>query len=230
MSSQMHIVGKAPMVCSDCGEDAIRAKDGLCRSCRVRIWGKKATKYPWTPEMDALLTRAYRGAKSKTDLTKAKDDLVRRFRMPRHILQNRACLLGLRTREQRPWTDAEIAYVREHSGEFSLGKLAKMLGRSEYAVKNKLFTLGLGVKVTEGFAQRELADLFGVHHGKVNRWIGRGWLQLRGERVTYESVQAFVWDHMDEYRFASCEEWWLKTMLKPTLGQKRVQNEDRRSA
>jgi hypothetical protein len=33
-----------------------------------------------------------------------------------------------------------------------------------------------------------------------------------------ESLQSFVWEHMEEYRFAACDEWWLKTMLNPKIG------------
>ena len=48
----------------------------------------------------------------------------------------------------------------------------------------------------------------------MRRWVGRGWLTLSEDgRVTEDSVELFVWEHMAEYRFAACEEWWLKQTL-----------------
>jgi hypothetical protein len=202
-----------------CGAETIQAKDGLCRSCRILCLVKKSTKYPWTPEMDAELIRNYRVAKNKRDLSLRMTELVRRFAFPRHIIQNRAQTLGLRTRVQRNWTPDELVTLREFSGMLDLAQLARKVKRTQSAVKNKLFTMGLGCEVLEGFSQNELAGLFGVHHNKVSRWVARGWLYVNDQgRIPHATVEKFVWDHMDEYRFAGCEEWWLKTMLNPKLG------------
>jgi hypothetical protein len=206
-----------------CGVETIQAKDGLCRECRCSRLAMSKRKYVWTPEMDAQLVRAYRVASNKTDLTRRLRELMRSFQFPRHILQNRAGALGLHSRPQILWTDDEIEMLREWSGTLSLTQMARKLRRTESAVKNKLFTLDLGCAVLEGFSQNELAHLFGVHHNKVGRWVARGWLFVNDQNlIPHASVEAFIWKHMDEYRFAACEEWWLKTMLNPKIGSKPV--------
>ena len=168
------------MNCAKCGAGCIQAKDALCRSCRVRSHAILRTKYRWTPEMDELLVRAYRQSKNKSALSKAKKALAIQWRMPGYILQNRANTLGIRQREQRLWTSVEIERLREFGGTLSLTKLASKLGRTESSVKNRLFILGLGCRVVEGYSQNELGKLFGVHHNKVGRWIARGWITLDG--------------------------------------------------
>jgi hypothetical protein len=218
------------MICSDCKSDTFQAKDGLCRTCRMRRNGMALCKYPWTPQMDAQLAQAYRRARGKPDLTRRLKELMRQFGYPRHILQNRAQNLGLKSWPSARWSEQEIETLREYGGTLQLPELARKLRRTEYSVKQKLFAMGLGCAVLDGFSMNELAELFGVHHNKVSGWLAKGWLRLHSGRITHESVERFVWNQMDQYRFASCEEWWLKTMLNPRIGSSPVLNAGTRVA
>lgn len=113
--------------------------------------------------------------------------------------------------------------MRDAAGTMPALKMAKILGRSVLAVRNKLNTLGIESRMSEGFSINELCHLFGTRYAKINHWIGRGWLTVNSDdRVSHYSVQQFVWEHMDEYRFAACEEWWLKTMLNPGIGRENL--------
>jgi hypothetical protein len=206
------------MICATCPSETIQAKDGLCKGCRLRAFTRRRQKYVWTPAHDAALRRAYR-SKNKVGLNQALTEIVRRTSWPRYILQNRAQALGLRMWTCERWEPAELEALRELAGTIPSYKIAKRMGRSQHSVCNKIFQLGLESRVVEGFSVNELCPLFGVHHLKVEIWMGRGWLLLDDDdRVTYASVARFVWDHMEEYRFAACDEWWLKTMLKPQIG------------
>jgi hypothetical protein len=202
-----------------CGVETTQTKDGLCKGCRLRAATRRRQKYLWTPERDAALRRAYR-AKNKRLLSVELKELVRRTGWPRYILQNRSQSLGLRLWSCERWEPAEIDALRELAGEMPVYKIAKRIGRSEFSVRNKLWTLGLDSRNTEGYSINELCKLFGVNHGKIEGWIGRRWLALNeDQRVPHASIESFVWKHMEEYRFAACDEWWLKTMLHPNLGK-----------
>jgi len=214
--------------CGKCRAETVQAKDGLCRSCRVRAL--VVTRYPFTPEMDAQLTRIYRTANNKLRHSAAMTEFARRYRMPKYIVQNRAQTLNLRTRVQVPWSAEEIEYISENAGRISIFKMSKHVRRSPASVKHKLFMLGISGMVVEGFSQRELASNFGVPHSTIARWLGRGWLWLEGDRVPHEAVAKFVWEHMAEYRFAAAEEWWLKVMLNPALGTAQVRDRKKEAA
>lgn len=203
------------MICSDCPAETMQAKDGLCKGCRLRAATKRRQKYHWTPELDARLRRCYQ-AKNKTALGIEIAEFVRRTGFKRHIVQNRAQKLGLRLWTCERWEPEDIAALREMAGEMRPYKIAQLMGRSEFSVCNKLWMLGLARHMPDGFSRNELSQLMGVHHIKIERWIQRRWLSLNDEdRIPYATVARFLWDHMEEYRFAACEEWWLKTMLKP---------------
>ena len=205
------------MICRTCPRET-PAKDGYCRGCRLKAYTRTRQKYFWTAELDAKLRRAYQ-AKNKRLAGVEIAELVRRTGWPRFIFQNRATVLGLRLYTAERWEPAEIEAIRELAGSVPAYKIAKEIGRSKSAVRNKLFTIDMESRVTEGFSVNELSKLLGTRHAKIERWIGRGWLSLSADdRVTHPSVARFVWEHMDEYRFAACEEWWLKTMLNPRMG------------
>ena len=215
------------MICR-CGAETIQAKDGLCKRCRLREY--QVIKYPWTPEMDAQLTRIYRGSRNKTELTRGLTAFGTRYRMPRYILINRAQTLDLRQRRQTTWTKAEAERIRELAGDKTIADIALQIGRTEGAVKQRISILGLSGKITEGYSHRELAALFGVHHNTIMRWVGRGWLDIACGRITHESVERFVWNHIHEYRFAACDETWLKMTLKPPTANKVYRTPERKAA
>jgi hypothetical protein len=215
------------MICALCPTECQQAIDGLCRACRLRKAIGDRQKYFWTPELDAALRRAYT-AKSKAALGVAIRELMRRTRFPRCVLQNRAQALGIRFHQAQPWTAEEIGLLCDLAGAKPPRAIAGFLSnrpngrkRTALAVRQKLFALGLGIGVTEGYSRNELAQRMGVHHARISRWISQGWLRLNDQdRIPHGSVERFLWDHMEDYRFAACDDWWLKTMLKPLIGVK----------
>ncbi len=206
-------------ICLQCPRPA-HGKDGLCLTCRICMLAARFKKYHWTPEMDEQLKRIYRSSRTKTDLSRNLAEFVKRHGFPRHIVSNRAVTLDLRMWRVRLWTEEELDYLRGMAGDVSLTKMAKFLGRSESSLKCKMSELQITAERCDGFSIKQLCELMGTRHDKVSKWIGRGWLVMDDHLVTEASVRRFLWDHMDAYRFASCEEWWLKLMLNPDLGRK----------
>ncbi|QNI34498.1 hypothetical protein H7849_11745 [Alloacidobacterium dinghuense] len=204
------------MLCAKCAGETVQAKDGLCRGCRLRTY--QVIRYPWTSQMDDQLRQAYRIARNKTQLSRELTRLSNTFSYPRHVLNQRAQKMRLILLMPRKWSDEEIEQARGLAGEMPLRKMAKVMRRSPYAIKCKLHTLGIGVQVLDGYSTRLLGELLGVHHNRISTWIARGWLVVREGRITEASVQRFLWDHMDEYRFRLADEAWLKGMLNPSIG------------
>lgn len=211
--------------CRLCPSLHASAKDGLCAGCRMRSF--HANDRRWTPEMDAALTTAYRTAKCRRDLSDALRALRQRWKVNENVMLHRSAKLGLKYLRLREWSAEDLAYLEEFAGNIPVARLAKHLRRSICSVKNKLHKLQITGEVLDGYSRHELAALFGTHDARIRGWIARGWLDLRDDRITTESVERFVWEHMQEFRFASCEEWWLKQMLKPTLHAKPAQRETR---
>lgn len=204
-----------------CGLFDVPAKDGRCRGCRMRSVGTAQRKYPWTEAMDAELKAIYRAAKGKADLTHRKKQFRMKFRLPFYIVDNRATQLGLRVMKIRPWTPEEIAYLEENAGNRALFRMAADLKRSKASVKHKLFGMGHGCAKTDGYSINEVKRVLGVTWPRVNGWITRGWLVMEDGQITAESLQAFTWDHIHEYRFSACDELWLKEMLKSAVAARR---------
>lgn len=206
------------MNCIACARETFQAVDGLCRGCRLRKYTALATKYPFTPQMDDELRRIYRRTARRPELSDAITHLCKLWRIPRDIVLKRAQILGVCLIPKPAWTPQQIAYLREYAGTRPIHRMAKDLGRSYSSVNQKLQDIGLTGAVTDGYSYAELAALMGVVGSKIARWVDKGWLALRDGRVTYDSVRRFVWEHMEDFRFAACDEWWLKTMLRPQLG------------
>lgn len=206
--------------CLDCVAPA-HGKDGLCKSCRVRRMGVARLKYGFTPELDLQLTMAYRTHRNRKEQANAIKEMVRRTRYPKWAFMNRAVHLGLRAKVSNFWKPEEVRYLEEFAGEVSVRTMSDKLGRPSSAIQAKIIAMGMSSAVTSGFSVHQLTKLFGVHGRRINEWIGKGFLTYdeQEKHVAYAEVERFCWVHMSEYRFASCQEWWLKTMLKPTTGK-----------
>ncbi len=198
-----------------CGNPVAPGKDGRCLPCRGRHGASFRRKYVWTPAMDEELRRAYGMKGPIREASKAITVLCARYRIPRHVAKCRATRMGLKLYTLDAWTKEEMDYVAEYAGTKSLNEMAKHLGRSTAAISHRIYRMGYSRAITDGYSVAELKELFGTTPRTLDKWIGRGWLKVNDlGRIPHAVVADFVWKHMEEYRFASCEEWWLKTMLK----------------
>lgn len=220
-SAKLQVIEKPHMACTECGADAPAAKDRRCGRCRLLAAIASNRRYTWTADMDAELTRLYRTAKNKPALSAGLAALSQKLRMPRYIIWNRCIKLRLNRVHNQRWSKDDVAQLRELVGKTPIRNIAAIMKRSVSSVKQKLHSLRLGGRVTEGYSQHELGRLFGLSHNTIGRWIAKGWLDLEKGRITHSSVERFIWEHMNEFRFAGCEEWWLKQMLQ-TSRRKRV--------
>jgi transcriptional regulator with XRE-family HTH domain len=210
-------VSTQTMTCRVCKEEKRQRRGQICQSCHCRtICPDK--KYFWTPDIDAALRRTYQ-AKNRVGVGRGLTELVRRTGWPRRVFIRRAGELGFRVLRCKRWEQRELNLLREQAGTLPMTKIGAILKRSPTAIRQKLLLMGLSGRVTNGYTRKDLGEQMGVRHSQVDAWLRRGWLKLDSRGLIDEgTIQRFLWDHMDEYRFHSCDEHWLKTMLNPNLG------------
>jgi hypothetical protein len=196
-------------------------RGGRCKTCRVMMYVERRRKYEFRPEWDEALRRGYRDARTRWDVTDLLDHVVRLTGFPRSTVVLRAGQLGLSLTKRRPWTAEEESLLRELYGTMSLRRIAQRLKRSESAIRNKGFSLGMQNEIFASYSENQLKDLFGVTHQKVRNWVRRGWLTLDQDcRIPEKSVERFVWNHLEEVEFRRVDEAWLKGILLPSFGLK----------
>ncbi len=205
------------VMCHRCEKPA-QGKDGFCKGCRIAAY--VVVKYRFTADLDERLRKAYREHGRLSGKIRAIDDLVKVTGWPRWVFRNRALRMGWCQRQYTKWTAEQVELLEEMAGSVGLRMMSNRLGLPMAAIAHKLQALGLSRVVAEGYTRHQLSNLMGVKQARINEWIGRGWLLFDevDERVPQASVERFLWKYMEKYRFASCEEWWLKRMLNPRLG------------
>ena len=89
------------------------------------------------------------------------------------------------------WTEEEESEVLEREGEFSAAEIAELVGRSEQAVRHRLWLRGKSSRVRDGLTITELAKLLHVRLAKLHRWIEEGQLTMRDARLGLGSLRTF---------------------------------------
>jgi len=93
-------------------------------------------------------------------------------------------------RGRRPWTEHEERKLWELAGYETAARIAERLGRSEGAVRFRLKSLGLSVKVKDGWSFRALQEMLHVGPSKLRRFIADGSLRVRDPRISAKSLIA----------------------------------------
>lgn len=224
------------MECTACFSTCNPHSTGLCEGCRGEkvparshdSRGRETAAQPPRPRKPFLLTRdredqlrqMYKRCRTKTELSEEVTMLANTWSVPRSTVTNLAMKLGISLLAWKTWNEQEIAFLREHAGSISIKRMAKALKRSPDSVKHQLHRMQLSAEVSEGYSIRQLQELLGVKHTRIQMWLSKGWLRMEQERVTERSLQRFLFQRMDAYSFRNCEESWLKGMLNPSFGMR----------
>jgi hypothetical protein len=202
-----------PVTCKTCGSERGAPKDELCHSCRIKNRPNLKKKYFWTPEHDLALTRAYRFARDRAELTELLTYLQRSSGFPRFAIVARAAELGLAFQVRRHWSTTEVETMRELVGTYSTKTVALRLGRSYHSVKRKVVVMNLSSRVREGYSLHDVQVLVGVNSRKVYSWICKGWLRLDDGRVSDTQMRRFLRRHPEEYILRRVDEAWFKDIV-----------------
>jgi hypothetical protein len=201
-------------------------KDELCHVCRLKSRPNSKKKYFWTQELDVALTRAYRFAQNRRELTDLLNHLERSSGFPRFAIVSHAAELGLSFDIRRHWTDTEVETMRELLGSYSHKAVALKLGRTYQSVKGKIAALQLSSRIREGYSLNDIQDLIGVNSRKVYGWIRKGWLRLDQGRASDAEMRRFLQRHPEEYVLRRLDEAWFKDIMFSTVRSFRIQDRE----
>src|SRR6266852_8570463 len=151
----------------------------------------------WSPEDDQILREGYeRGWKGKREAVR--EVLRRHPGWQPHSIWARAAKQGLvrktsrkdRLRSRQPWADDDDRVLLTMAGYKTAKFIAKVLHRSESAVRYRLAVLGKSSRVhLEGYARRTLAQELHLGSRTIQRLIVQGLLEVRDPRITRKSLE-----------------------------------------
>ena len=219
----MRGVPNHPVPCKLCRMPRGAPRDELCHACRIKSRPNSKKKYFWTPELDLALTRAYRFARDRKELSELLNHLQRSIGFPRFAILARAAELGLAFQVRRHWTTAEVESMRELLGTYTHRTVALKLGRTYQSVKRKVADLRLSSRVRQGYSLKDIQDLIGVNSRKVYSWICKGWLRLDDGRASDGEMRRFLRRHPEEYILRRVDEAWFKDIMFSRCGNAWIQ-------
>jgi hypothetical protein len=157
------------------------------QSCRRSVWG---------PEDEKILREGYQnGWRGKRNAVR---QLLKRHPDWRpHVIWRHAARLGLvrripkrgQERSRLAWSDEDDRMLLNLAGYKTARVIAKMLHRSEAAVRSRLSLLGKSSRVhLEGFSRHALAVDLHLASSTIQRLIVQGLLEVRDPRITRESL------------------------------------------
>ena len=174
---------------------------------RAELWQRiRQLKYPsngaryrrivWSADDDQILSRGYeKGWSGKQEAVR---ELLKRHPDWRpHLIWRRAAKLHLtrktpkrgQERSRLAWSEDDDRILLNLAGYKTSRVLAKILHRSEVAVRYRLMVLGKSSRVhLEGFARHALARDLHVASSTIQRLIAGGLLEVRDPRITRESL------------------------------------------
>jgi len=174
---------------------------------RAELWQRiRQLKYPscgtrygrivWSPDDDQILTRGYeKGWSGKQEAIR--EILKRHPDWRPHLIWRRAVKLHLtrktpkrgQERSRLAWSEDDDRILLNLAGYKTSRVLAKILHRSEAAVRYRLMVLGSSSRVhLEGFARHALAQDLHLASSTIQRLIAEGLLEVRDPRITRESL------------------------------------------
>lgn len=152
--------------------------------------------WTWSSEDEQILRGGYRdGWRGKRNAVKHL--LTRHPEWRPHVIWQHARRIGLaqmthkrgQERARVRWTEEDHRVLIELAGYKSARMIAKMLHRSEAAIRYHLATLGKSSRVhLEGYARSELARELHLSTHAIQRLIVQGLLEVRDPRITRESL------------------------------------------
>jgi len=115
-------------------------------------------------------------------------------------------------RSRRRWTDEEIAFMMDHYGTMSIKEIARELGRTENAIKNKAKKLGLS-KLPQ-WSDEEIKLLVGLYGRLPAEEIAK--ILGRSKDAVYHKAMRLG---LQSYRLP---DYLLDILLKYTLADKEI--------
>lgn len=161
--------------------------------------GGTAFRHTWTDEEREIVRSMYKGTnKSALDIANRLTTLSGE-KITIWAVKGQVQKMGLAIDKSRRWEPKEKEKLAELMGKFRPEKVAIMLHRSVNSVQVMAKRQGCGKRVRDGwYTKREVSEICGVDHKKVQQWIDAGELKASYEHgVRPQKNGAASW-HIDE--------------------------------
>jgi len=137
--------------------------------------GKKGgvmPKHKWNDEEREIVRRDYKGT------TKSADLIAMKLGVTRCAIKGQVQKMGIAMDKSPRWTKHELDSLEELGQKYSIETISRRLHRSLNAVAVKMKRLKLSRRSRDGwFTKKEVAEICGVDHKKVQTWIDSGSLK-----------------------------------------------------
>ena len=126
----------------------------------------------WTEEELEIVRRDYKGTNRSAEV------IASALGVTLNAVKGQVQKLGIAQQKSPPWRPEEIEKLRTLIHSYSVTAIAKRLHRSPNAVKVKATRLKLGLRARDDwFTKKEVCEILGVDHKKVQAWIEEGALE-----------------------------------------------------
>jgi len=164
-----------------------------------RKTGGNAHKHKWTDEERDIVRREYNGTNQKSQQIADKLSYLTGDKVTLFAVKGQAAKMGIMQDKSPDWTEKELEQISELVHQYSIPQVAKRLHRSPNAVKIKATRLKLGLRARDGwFTKKEVCEMCGVDHKKVQQWIDNGQLIASYHNGVRPSLKGMRMWHIDE--------------------------------
>lgn len=166
----------------------------------------KRQNHHWTEEEKEMVRLYYKGTRESVQ------ELMKMLGLSFYSVKSQVDLLGLARVKPADWTPEEIARLEKMVPHYSVRTMAKKLGRSANAVKIKATRLHFSLRAHDGwYTKREVGEMCGVDHHRVQYWIDRGDLKAswhHGHKPTRNGSGCWHIEkkHLAEFLRCHCQE------------------------
>ena len=156
------------------------------------VKGGQASKHKWTDEEREIVRRDYKGTNASAQI------IAEHLGVTRCAVKGQAVALGILRQKGPPWTPKEVERLEELIHRYSVRTVAKMLHRSQNAVKVKATRLKLKLRLRDDwYTKSEVCEICGEDHHKVQRWIDSGALKASWHNGRRPSKKGMAMWHIE---------------------------------
>ena len=152
----------------------------------VMTKARRTIKHKWTEEEEDIVRQQYRGThQSQREIADYLNSAGAQPPISQFAVSGRISKLGIGQRENRRWSESEMNRLREWTGQYPPAMIAQKLKRGIVSVTVKMQKMGLHRRAKTGwYTKKDVAEMLGVEHKKVQRWMDDGYLKA----VPYQEI------------------------------------------
>jgi len=140
---------------------------------------RRTIKHKWALQEEDIVRQQYRGThQSCKEIADYLNFVGASPPLTQYAVQGRVIKLGIGQRENRRWSEREMNQLREWTGRYPPTLIAEKLKRGVVSVTVKMKKMGLLRRAKTGwYTKKDVAEMLGVDHKKVQRWMDDGYLK-----------------------------------------------------